>query len=127
MKEDEMQPPSPTTKTKLRRIKLENEEGAKSKSSTFLGTNFWSGSIVNISSPFKESVYKDNCTNSPFYKQLCQSSPLLKSSYWYHLNTPGSNFGGNDQGPENNAYNSPILEMKDKLDFTPFKSPINQA
>ena len=98
------------------------------------------GSIVNISSPFKENVYKDNISNSPFCKSflspfcskyIYQGSPLLKNDftpsqypgqYPNHLMTPMSNFGIQDQGVGESMMPSPFLGIKQKLEYdTPVK------
>lgn len=51
--DDEMGPPSHTTGGS--KLKVKPSKAAVQK-----------GAIVNISSPFKENVYKDNGSNSPF-------------------------------------------------------------
>ena len=133
-KEEEMGPPS-TNKT--------NNLKGRPKNNKISGIK---GSIVNISSPFKENVCKDNSTNSPFWKSflspfcskyIYQGSPLLKneltpsyhaSQYPNHLMTPGSNYGMQDQGVEDNMITSPFLGFKNKLDYdTPVKKDINQT
>lgn len=92
---------------------------------------------MNISSPFKENVYKDNAANSPFAKNflspfysrlMYQGSPLLKNTYWPQINTPGSNFGIPDHVTDLNPLSSPFLGIKSRFEFdTPWKSHVNQA
>lgn len=126
-KGEDMLPPSPGDKIKQKGIKIETDDFSRLKGSNVLSTSASRGCIVNISSPFKEGVFKDNFTSSPFFsKSIYQNSPWLKNDYWYQ-NTPGSNFGGNEQAGDHQL-NSPFLGIKSKLEFdTPFKSPINQA
>lgn len=129
VKDEDMLPPSPSDKNKLKKVKLENDDISKIKGSNIITSSFTKGSIVNLSSPFKENVYKESCTNSPFYSKIMyQSSPLLKNMDWYNAPSPGPNYGGNEQGPDTQNLASPLLDMKTKFELgTPFKSPINQA
>jgi hypothetical protein len=51
--DQEMKPPSPSAKMVKQKVKPRNDQVLK-------------GQIMNISSPFKENVYKENGINSPF-------------------------------------------------------------
>ena len=108
--DQDMRPPSPNETS---RIKINNIKQLR-------------GSIVNISSPYKENVYKESNSNIPFCKSflspfwakyMYQGSPLLKLNLTpyggQNLNTytPGSIFGGADNGEEN-MQPSPFLEKQ---------------
>jgi hypothetical protein len=76
VKEEEMLPPSPEDKNKHKKVKMEVDDIAKIKGSNIISSNMPKGCIVNISSPFKEGVFKDSFTSSPFFtKSIYQNSP----------------------------------------------------
>jgi len=109
-KDNDMRPPSPTGNVK---IKVSNIGKLQNK-----------GGIINISSPFKESEWKDPNLASPFCKSflspLCskyvyQDSPLLKDTLTpFRENTPAaytplSNMGDNR---EDHGFSSPFLHKQ---------------
>lgn len=71
--DQEMKPPSPSAKMVKQKVKPRNDQMIK-------------GQIMNISSPFKENVYKENGINSPFWKSFL--SPLC-SKFFNNKNKNG--------------------------------------
>lgn len=105
-----------------------DNKGSNTNPSLIAGSN----NIINISSPFKENIYKDGIYGNAFYEgflsPFCyKESPLLKNEMTPSYNpngygdvsrTPVSNFAMQDQGIENaNQFASPGTLFRNKLEF----------